>query len=70
MSYLKYDDLTPMPFGVHKRNLMQDVPAQYLHWLYYNGLFGEKGLAIKEYIEGAWSALKQETPDLLWERKK
>lgn len=28
------DDMDPMPFGKHAGRPMQDVPAQYLHWLW------------------------------------
>ena len=28
------EDLSPMPFGKHKGDDMEDVPAQYLMWLW------------------------------------
>jgi uncharacterized protein (DUF3820 family) len=59
-------DTDPMPFGIHKGKPMQDVPVQYLHWLYHNGLYGQNGMAIKHYVEQQINALKLENKDLIW----
>jgi len=36
--YPALTDTDPMPFGKHKGELMQDVPASYLRWLWEEGL--------------------------------
>ena len=36
-----------MPFGTHKGKKLEDVPAQYLLWLYDQEIDGE----LKDYIE-------------------
>lgn len=66
-------DLDVMPFGKHKvdRTPMQDVPAQYLHWLWSNGLKNElKSRSIQgdvaRYIQANMPALKREYPDGIW----
>lgn len=41
--YPAFIDTDPMPFGKHRGELLQDVPASYLGWLW-----GE----IKEYSKG------------------
>ena len=62
------NDLSPMPFGKYKGTPMQDVPANYLLWLWDNGL-KEKFLSdserseVHQYIKDSMSALKQECPD-------
>ena len=62
------DDTSPMPFGKHKNRPMQDVPATYLHFLWHlGGLRNEtKTNNVAAYIAKSLSALRQETPDLLW----
>ncbi len=60
-------DLDKMTFGLHKGTPMQDVPAGYLHW-YYHVANNPKPELI-EYIEHSWSALQEETPDLIWKKK-
>ena len=32
------EDTDPMPFGKHKGEMMQDVPASYLHWLWIDNI--------------------------------
>jgi uncharacterized protein (DUF3820 family) len=65
-------DLSPMPFGKYKGKLMQDVPANYLHWLWteagYSKFVSREGNAgaIADYISRNLHALKQEYPDGLW----
>ena len=36
--YPALTDTDPMPFGKHKGEPMQDVPASYLRWLWNDGL--------------------------------
>jgi uncharacterized protein (DUF3820 family) len=56
-------DTDPMPFGKYKKQPMQDVPVDYLHWLWNNNL--NEG-PVKEYIKQNLNALKQENEDLIW----
>jgi uncharacterized protein (DUF3820 family) len=42
-------DESLMPFGIHKDKKLEDVPADYLLWLYKDNKCGKSGL--KEYIE-------------------
>lgn len=56
-----YDDTDPMPFGKHKGEPMQDVPASYLLWLWDQRPIRDKRLEL--YIENNMRALKQECPD-------
>ena len=55
-----------MPFGKHKGQPMQDVPAAYLHWLWANGKSQDKLCPVADYIRRNKSALKQEHPDGVW----
>lgn len=57
-------DTDPMPFGKHKGTPMQDVPADYLHWLWTTN--PARNTPIMRYIERNLSALKQEYPDGIW----
>lgn len=59
-------DLDPMPFGKHKGEAMQDVPAAYLHWLWTNGKKADLTCPVAAYIRKSLSALKQENPHLIW----
>ncbi len=59
-------DTDLMPFGKHKGIPMQDVPADYLHYLWQNGLSKDKK-PVAIYIRRCLNALKQETPDLIWD---
>ncbi len=56
-----------MPFGKYKGTLMQDVPADYLHYLWTNGMKEKtKTDSVADYIQRSLSALKQEDKDKLW----
>lgn len=60
-------DTDPMPFGKHKGEPMQDVPARYLHWLWTNGKEDEWEICpVGKYIHDNLDALKQEHPDGIW----
>lgn len=59
-------DTDPMPFGKHKGEPMQDVPASYLHWLWINGKKDDKQCPVADYIRRNVSALKQEHSDGVW----
>lgn len=44
-----YDDLTPMWFGKHKGELLQDVPASYFSWLWWDaGYRDHKDVTLSE----------------------
>ena len=61
------EDLSPMPFGKHKGQKMQEVPASYFFWLWNNGKkFEVKTDAVADYINRNLSALKKEHPDGIW----
>ncbi len=60
-------DLSPMPFGKHKGIPMQDVPASYLHYLWYNGVRYEKDKPLHKYIVNCMHSLRDENPDLIWD---
>jgi len=61
------EDTDKMPFGKHKDEMMQDVPASYLFWLWNNGMSGDRLSPVANYIRKNLSALKQELPDAIWE---
>ena len=61
------EDTDPMPWGKYKGQPMQDVPADYLFWLW-----TEKGkkdnhvCEVADYIRRNLAALQQEYPDGIW----
>lgn len=59
------EDLDPMPFGKYKGKPMQDVPANYLHWLWTNGKEQDDD-PVADYIRRNLNALKKENPDAIW----
>ena len=64
MKILQDTDL--MPFGKHKGEPMQDVPASYLHWLWQNGLKDDKLSNVADYIRRNLNVLKLEYEDGVW----
>ena len=52
-------DETPMPFGKYKDDRMDEVPAEYLLWLYDN----DKARNLVEYIEDNMDVLQQEADE-------
>jgi len=58
-------DIDPMPFGKHKGKPMQEVPADYLHYLWMNGL-NKEDKPVANYIKQSLHALQEENPDLIW----
>ena len=62
------EDTDPMPFGKHKGEAMEDVPASYLHWLWtqpgFKGKVKTDGVA--DYIQRNLSALEEEHNDGIW----
>lgn len=62
------NDTDPMPFGKYKGMPMQDVPANYLHYLWTNGLRDQTHTSnVAHYIQLNMNALQQENKDLIWE---
>lgn len=57
------NDLSPMPFGKHSGEAMQDVPASYLHWLWTNDC---SNIPVRRYIQKNIVVLKDEFPDGIW----
>ena len=51
------DDESEMPYGQHKGELMIDVPAKYLLWLYDND---RCNVPVKAYIEKCIEILRKE----------
>lgn len=58
-----------MPFGkYHRLNVkMRDVPAEYLHWLWFSGKRYEYNCPVHRYIHDMQPVLEKENPDLFWE---
>lgn len=54
-----------MPYGKHKGKPMQDVPADYLLWLYDNALRSESATAeaLRTYIDENRAALEMEVAE-------
>lgn len=63
-------DLDFMPFGKYAKTnpptMMQDVPADYLFWLWTNGKQNDKACPVADYIRRNLGALKKEHPDGIW----
>jgi len=53
----KYNDDTPMPFGIHKGKKLADVPADYLLFLFYEKKGGSE---LMEYLIENKDALEYE----------
>lgn len=60
------EDTDPMPFGMHRGEPMQDVPAKYLHYLWTNGKKEDRRCPVADYIRRNLSALQQEYKDGIW----
>ena len=56
-----------MPFGKFRGTPMMDVDVSYLNFLWNNGLKTEKK-PVANYIRRCLNALKQENPDLIWDK--
>ena len=59
-----YEDSDLMPFGKHKGKRMEEVPANYLHWLWTQRPISDKKL--ENYIFNNIAVLKDEYPDGIW----
>lgn len=61
------DDTDPMPFGKYRGTMMQDVPADYLHFLWRTGMSQKtKTDPVADYIDRNRTALAQEHKDGIW----
>lgn len=62
-------DTDPMPWGKYKGVPMQDVPADYMFWLWTERGF-ENNLIdpVPEYIRRNLSAFEMEYPDGIWRK--
>ena len=60
------DDLDPMPFGQHRGQPMQNVPASYLHFLWTNGKQHNYVCPVADYIRRNLHALMSEYKDGIW----
>lgn len=63
---VQLQDTDPMPWGKHKGTPMQDVPADYLHFLWTSYGVSFKRGPVGDYIMRNMTALKQEHPDGIW----
>ena len=60
-------DLDPMPWGKYKNTLMQDVPADYMFWLWTKrGFENNRADPVADYIRRNLSAFEMEYPDGIW----
>lgn len=66
LSMKSLSDTDPMPFGKHKGESMQDVPASYLYYLWVNGLKENVQSDVADYIRRNISALKTEYKNGIW----
>ena len=55
-----------MPFGKYMGERMEDVPADYLHWLWTQCNF-RKESPVGWYIQDNLNSLKLDHPDGIWE---
>lgn len=59
-------DNDKMPFGKHRGERMEDVPASYLHWIWTKDGFDQSS-PVGEYIRDNMSFLMADHPDGIWE---
>lgn len=62
-------DTDSMPFGKHKGEPMQDVPARYFHWLWTEAGLSDENNPVANYIRNNLTSLEQEYPDGIWKSK-
>lgn len=61
------DDTSLMPFGIHRNKPMSDVPANYFHYLWTNGMREDQRSPVADYIRRNLDALKMENRDAIWD---
>jgi len=59
-------DTDQMPFGKYKGHAMQDVPANYFHYLWTSGKKHDKLCPVACYIRKSLHALQMEYSDGIW----
>lgn len=59
-------DTDPMPWGKHKGQQMQDVPASYLCWLWGQGKKTDRSCQVEDYIRRNLTVLAKEYEDGIW----
>lgn len=60
-------DTDTMPWGKYKGTPMQDVPADYLFWLWTEkGKKDNRSCEVADYIRRNLATLQQEYPDGIW----
>lgn len=60
-------DLDKMPWGKFQGVVMQDVPTDYLHFLWHEYGLKHQNNPVANYIRNSMSVLESENPDLIWE---
>ncbi|GEM_PF-3747853 len=65
---MKLNDRSPMPFGKHHGEPMEEVPVNYLHWLWNDRLHKFPRHPVHQYIADSMGALEIENPDLIWKQ--
>lgn len=58
-------DTDIMPFGKHKGLRLEQVPPDYLLWLWDNGVWAQRDHVLHSYIRDSMSALEQDAPDVI-----
>lgn len=59
-------DTDPMPFGKHRGEPLQDVPARYLAWLWGDGLHEHSG---NGDLTPSWLNEKRKLANYIWNSK-
>lgn len=65
---MRLDDLDLMPFGKFKGTPMQDVPANYLFWLWTTGKENDSRCPVADYIRHNLEVLEKDYPDGIWRK--
>ena len=52
-----------MPFGKHKGEKLEDIPAQYFLWLHEQDWFARKYPEVEKYIDNCMDVLEQEATE-------
>ena len=68
--YPELDDQSPMPYGAHVNVKMEKVPANYLLWMWNNGVRNAieettKRGVVARYIKSRMAVLKEQDPDTI-----
>ena len=63
-------DTSIIDFGKYEGKMLQDVPADYLHWLWHSHLQHKVTDKLHKYIRKNISTLEEENDDLIWSKPK